>query len=141
MSIKTYSGMLLFSSFEERFEYLSLLGLVGDETFGGTRYLNQQFYRSPEWRKVRRDVILRDEGRDLAIAGREIQGPIIVHHIMPVSIDDVKHGSRALLDPNNLVCVSKDTHNALHYGDFSSTPVVDIVSRRPNDTCPWKDTL
>ena len=141
MSIRTYSGMLLFSSFEERFEYLSLLGLVGDETFGGMRYLNQQFYRSPEWRKVRRDVILRDEGRDLAIEGREIQGPIIVHHIMPVSIDDVKHGSRALLDPNNLVCVSKDTHNALHYGDFSSTPVVDIVSRRPNDTCPWKDTL
>ena len=136
MSIRTYSGMLLFSSFEERFEYLSLLGLVGDETFGGTRYLNQQFYRSPEWKRARRDVIIRDEGRDLGVEGYELQNGIYVHHMNPISANDLLHAESWIFDPEYLICVSFNTHQAIHFGDESLLPKLP-VERTINDTCPW----
>ena len=137
---RCYSELIRLPTFEERFAYLNLEGLVGADTFGGNRWLNQQFYTSSEWKKIRRDCIVRDFGMDLALEGFPIHGKIILHHINPLSIDDIKNHSSALVDLENLVCVSYDTHNAIHFG---TAPVLTrtLVERRPNDTCPWKESV
>lgn len=134
---RDYNGMLQCKTFLDRFEYLKLLGSVGVETFGGNRYLNQAFYTSKEWRRFRRDIIVRDFGCDLCDETREIHDGIVIHHIDPITIDDIINNSRKLFDPNNVVCTTKNTHRAIHYGD-SSLLILDPVIRRPNDTCPWK---
>ncbi len=133
---RCYSELVRFSDFFDRYEYLKLMGSVGEETFGFNRYLNQHFYTSNEWRKIRRDVILRDCGCDLGVKDREIVTGLIVHHINPISVDDVVNRSPLLFDLENLVCVSELTHRAIHYGDVSLLPH-DPIERKPNDTCPW----
>ena len=133
----TYRMLSTFDSFEDRFEYLRLSGIVGAETFGSARYLNQGFYTSNEWKSIRNDVILRDDGCDLGVPGRLIRGRIIVHHLNPVSELEIVHGDESLLDLDNLVCTSFITHQAIHYGD-KSLLFPDPIERRPNDTCPWK---
>ena len=137
MRIRTYSEMIQIPTFEDRYAYLRLGGRVGEETFGFERNLNQSFYRSYEWRKVRREVIARDAGCDLAMPGFQIYNNIIIHHIVPITIEDLEDGTDLILDPNNLVCVSEKTHNAIHFGDKSLLPQTPI-ERRPGDTCPWK---
>lgn len=137
MSIKTYSELILLPTFEERFHYLRLGGKVGEETFGFDRYLNQMFYQSPEWRSVRRAVIVRDNGCDLGIWDREIQGLITVHHLNPISVDDILNRTEILLNPEYLISVSDLTHKAIHYGD-ERLLITAPVERRPNDTCPWR---
>lgn len=137
MRIKTYSELIQIPTFEDRYAYLRLGGRVGEETFGFERNLNQSFYRSYEWRKVRREVIARDAGCDLAMPGFQIYNNIIIHHIVPITIEDLEDGTDLILDPNNLVCVSENTHNAIHFGDKSLLPQTPI-ERRPGDTCPWK---
>lgn len=135
---KTYKAMRMLQTFEERFDYLKLQGLVGAETFGHNRYLNQAFYRSPKWKKARREAIIRDNGCDLGVDGYEIVDEIIVHHLNPITEEDLMSDTPTLYDLNNLVCVSHSTHNALHYGDASLIPKLP-VERTPNDTCPWKN--
>lgn len=134
---KSYNELSRLKCYEDRFDYLKLTGVVGETTFGFDRYLNQAFYRSKEWRKVRREVIARDEGCDMGHPDHPIRGRIIIHHMNPVTIEDVEDGSDILLDPNNLVCVSEDTHNAIHFGDASLLPEP-YVERSKYDTCPWK---
>lgn len=136
--IKTYSELMALSTFEERYRYLKLDGVVGEDTFGFDRYLNQKFYRSAEWKRVRDQVIIRDNGCDLGIDDRPIRaGRILIHHMNPVTIEDVKHASDALLNPEYLISVTHETHNAIHYGDEDKLMKGPIV-RTPNDTCPWK---
>jgi hypothetical protein len=129
--------MLLFDNFQDRFEYLRLSGYVGNETFGRDRYLNQQLYSSLEWKNFRRRVIIRDEGCDLGIPGYEIHSRILIHHINPISIEDIWNRSSCIFDMDNVICVSHETHNAIHYGDGQYLSTVPI-ERRPGDTCPWK---
>ena len=136
--IRSYTELIRIPTFEERFEYLRLSALVGEKTFGFERYLNQVFYRSPEWKRVRREVIRRDDGCDLGIADRDIRGKIEIHHINPITIEDVENGSDILLGMDNLICTSPNTHKAFHYGDASLLAKIEPVIRRPNDTCPWK---
>lgn len=138
-TIKTYSELIRFSTAEERFRYLKIPGSVGASTFGFDRYLNQAFYTSKEWRSFRRDMILRDNGCDMALPDREIpKGAILVlHHINPLTIEDVEESSPALFDPENVICVSDRTHKAIHFGDISLLSFGPTI-RRPNDTCPWK---
>lgn len=136
-SIRTYSELILIPTFEERYKYLRLGGKVGKDTFGFDRYLNQIFYKDPEWLSVRDDVIFRDNGCDLGIEGREIYGRILVHHINPITKDDILNRAHKLFDLENLICTSKLTHDAIHYGD-DSILFKDPIERMPNDTCPWK---
>lgn len=135
---RSYSELVSIKSFRERFEYLKLNGKVGEPTFGGHRYLNQFLYRSPEWRPIRREVILRDNGFDLAHPDHEIPGNIYVHHLNPITIDDILRGRSKVFDLENLVSSSFSTHNAIHYGDANLLPEDTIVVRRKNDTCPWR---
>lgn len=138
MSIKTYSELLTLPTFEERYRYLKLDGEVGKETFGFNRWLNQVFYHSKEWLDFRRDIILRDMGCDLGIRDREITGLIMIHHLEPISIDDILHRRvQVLLNPENSICTSINTHNAIHYGD-ESLLITAPIERTKNDTCPWK---
>lgn len=137
MKMKTYSELLKFPTFEDRFNYLMLQGAVAEETFGFDRWLNQNFYRSAEWRSIRDFVIIRDGGCDLAMDGYEIYDKIIVHHMNPIEQSDIIHSSDILINPEYLVCVSHNTHNAIHYGDASLLMTAPI-ERRPGDTCPWK---
>lgn len=137
MNTKTYSELIAISSFEERFEYLRLKGSVGEDTFGYDRYLNQILYNSPEWKKLRNQIIIRDCGRDLACEGYEIYGRILIHHLNPITVDDVLDRSRKVFDPDNLICVTHNTHNAIHYGDASMLLTGPII-RTKNDTCPWR---
>lgn len=137
MSIKTYSELIALPTFEERYEYLRLNGRVGEDTFGFDRYLNQNFYRSAEWRRIRDRVIVRDNGCDLAIDDRIIYGKILIHHMNPITDKDLFNLSDILLDPEYLICVSHNTHNAIHYGDGERL-VKDPIVRAKNDTCPWK---
>lgn len=134
--IRTYSELITFPTFKERFDYLKLNGKVGIDTFGFDRYLNQKFYNSPEWKRIRDLVILRDNGCDLGVEGYGI-GKIYIHHMNPIDSSDLLNRSMYLLDPEYMICVSHETHNALHYGDYSLLSKDPIV-RRPNDTCPWK---
>lgn len=137
MSIRTYSELSQIPTFEERYRYLKLNGKVGESTFGFDRYLNQIFYTSKEWKRIRDLVIVRDRGCDLGIEGREIYGRIIIHHMNPISIDDIKEGSDFLLNPEYLVSTYKTTHDAIHYGD-ETLLISEPVIRTRNDTCPWK---
>lgn len=137
MSIKTYSELSKLKTFEARFEYLKLKGSVGESTFGFDRYLNQVFYRSQRWKKVRDEVIIRDNGCDLGIEDREIYGKVLIHHMNPITIDDIRNESEFLLNPEFLICVTHDTHNAIHYGD-EHLLVRNPVERTKNDTCPWR---
>lgn len=135
--IRTYSELMSISSFEDRYRYLKLSGSVGKDTFGFDRYLNQIFYRSDEWRSIRNHVIVRDNGCDLGVEGYEIYGRIYIHHMNPLTVKDVISRSESLLDPEFLICVSFNTHQAIHYGDESNL-VLPPVERTLNDTCPWK---
>lgn len=137
MSIKTYSELIQMPTFEERFQYLKLSGAVGKETFGFDRYLNQNFYRSAAWKRVRDQVIVRDNGCDLGIDDRIIYGKILIHHMNPINDRDILDLTDILLNPEYLICVSHLTHNAIHYSDESLLPREPIV-RFKNDTCPWK---
>lgn len=137
MNIRTYSELIRLPTFEERYRYLRLSGSVGGETFGFDRYLNQIFYRSPEWRSVRDFVIVRDNGCDLGIDGREIHERIIIHHMNPITIEDVERRSDYLLDPEFLISTIHSTHNAIHYGD-ESLLILAPIERSPYDTCPWR---
>lgn len=137
MNIKCYSELSRLSTFEERYSYLQLKGSVGADTFGFDRYLNQIFYRSKEWKAVRDLVIIRDNGCDLGVLGYEIHGRILIHHLNPISIEDIERRTSILLDPEYLICTTHNTHNAIHYGDeglLSRAP----VQRTKYDTCPWK---
>lgn len=136
-SIKTYSECIALPTFIDRFNYLKLGGSVGVETFGFDRYLNQTLYRSYEWKRFRRDMIIRDMGCDLVCEDREIIGKIILHHINPLTLDDVINRDPKIFDPENVICVSLDTHNAIHYGD-ADLLFTGIVERTKNDTCPWR---
>lgn len=140
MSIRTYSELITLPTFEERYRYLKLDGLVGKETFGFDRYLNQYFYqKSRKWKSARDYVIVRDNGCDLAMEGHEIYGKIIVHHMNPITIEDLEKESDILLDPEFLVCTMLTTHNAIHYGD-EGLLVTAPIERTRFDTCPWKRT-
>lgn len=136
--IRTYSELITFSTFEERYEYLRLGGIVGKETFGFDRYLNQMFYKDPEWLSARDEVIVRDNGCDLGIVDREIRGSrILVHHMNPITKEDILNRSKILLDPEYLISTIKNTHDAIHYSD-ANLLIQDPVERRKNDTCPWR---
>lgn len=137
-NIRTYSELITLPTFEERYRYLRLGGKVGEETFGFDRYINQLFYRDKDWRSVRDEVIVRDNGCDLGIEGREIYGSkIIVHHMNPITKEDILSRSEYLLNPEYLISTIKNTHDAIHYGDESLLITIPI-ERRKNDTCPWK---
>lgn len=136
--LKTYSELISFSTFEDRYNYLKLNGAVGEETFGPDRYLNQSFYKSNEWKQLRHHIIVRDNGCDLGIDDRIIGGRIIIHHINPIIIDQVKSIDYFLCDPENLICVSNNTHQAIHYGDEALLILSKPIERHRNDTCPWK---
>lgn len=135
--MKTYTEMMSYSNFKDRYRYLKLAGRVGEDTFGFDRYLNQAFYKSVEWLTVRNEVILRDNGCDLAHPDYEIIGRIYIHHLNPIRKKDVLERSNFLFDLENLVCVSYDTHQAIHYGDENML-YSDPIIRTPNDTCPWR---
>ena len=137
MSIKTYSELITIPTFEERFEYLQLKGSVGKDTFGYDRYLNQVLYRSPEWKRLRNQIIIRDGGCDLACDGYDIYNKVLIHHLNPITVEDILARSRKVFDPDNLVCVSHNTHNAIHYGDVDLLVTGPII-RTKNDTCPWR---
>ena len=137
MSIRTYSELITIPTFEERFEYLQLKGSVGKDTFGYDRYLNQVLYRSPEWKRLRNQIIIRDGGCDLACDGYDIYGKVLIHHLNPITVEDVLARSRKVFDPDNLVCASHSTHNAIHYGDVDLLVTGPII-RTKNDTCPWR---
>lgn len=133
---KTYLELCQLPTFEERFEYLKLDGIVGDWTFGSRRYLNQMLYKSAEWKELRDKVIIRDNGCDLGIQDRTIFGKVLIHHINPITIEDVLNRNPIVFDLNNLICVSHMTHQAIHYGD-SNLLMKDPIQRTKNDTCPW----
>ena len=137
MSIRTYSELITLPTFEERFKYLQLNGQVGKDTFGFDRYINQNFYHSLEWKRVRDKVILRDNGCDLGVEGYEIHGRILIHHMNPITTRDIESMSEYLLNPEYLISTVHNTHNAIHYGDESLLITVPI-ERTKNDTCPWK---
>lgn len=137
MSIKTYSELVSLHTFEDRYEYLKLNGSVGKTTFGFDRYLNQVFYRSKEWKKIRDFVIIRDNGCDLGVDGYNIFGKILIHHMNPISTKDIKTMSDFLLNPEYLISTSHITHNAIHYGD-SDLLIKPPVERSKNDICPWR---
>lgn len=137
MTIKlSYREMLECETFQERYEYLNLHGSVGEDTFGSERLLNQRFYRSNEWKRIRNRIIVRDQSFDLAHPDRYLTGSITIHHINPITPEDILNSSYKLVDPNNLVCVSHETHNAIHYGDYDLISK-DIPERVPGDTMLW----
>lgn len=133
---RTYAELRRLSTFEDRFEYLRLGGAVGRATFGFERYVNQSFYRSAEWKRVRHQVIARDFGLDLGVDGHEIHDRIIIHHMNPMSVDEIENGEGHILDPNFLITTTHRTHNAIHYGDYSLLPKP-LVERLPGDTRLW----
>lgn len=137
--MKTYSELVLLPTFRERFEYLKLNGAVAQETFGGKRWLNQVLYQSPEWRIIRRKAIIRDNGNDLGCDGWPIMKKIYVHHINPITEEDILKRSDCLFDLENLICCSDATHKAITFGDANLLPK-EFIERRPGDTCPWQDT-
>lgn len=134
--IRRYSVLISIEDFKSRLQYLKCNGAIGEETFGSHRYLNQRLYTSDRWKKLRREIILRDNGMDLAHKDYPIKGNIYIHHINPISIDDILESHHCVFDPENLISVSFNTHNMIHYGtdDIAN----DLIIRKPNDTCPWK---
>lgn len=137
MVLRKYSELRRFLTFKERYEYLRIGGLVGESTFGFERFLNQALYNSQRWRLLRNEIIIRDNGCDLGIEGRDIYDKIIIHHMNPLTREQMKEPDESMFDPEYLICVSPRTHNAIHYGDASLLQQ-DYIPRRPNDTCPWK---
>ena len=136
-NIRTYSELITLPTFKERYEYLRLNGRVGEETFGYDRYMNQTFYKSREWLNIRDEVIIRDNGCDLGVEGYEIHGRILIHHMNPITIDDILQRSDFLFNPEYLISTIKRTHDAIHYGDENL--LIDVpIERTKNDTCPWK---
>lgn len=135
--IRTYQELMGFSSFKERYLYLKLSGRVGEETFGFDRYLNQQFYKSEVWKSIRNQIIIRDNACDLGMPDREINTRVIIHHMNPITKDDIIHQSDFLLNPDYLICTTKRTHDAIHYGD-EGLLLGEPVERTKNDTCPWR---
>lgn len=135
--IKTYSETILLPTFLERFRYLQIGGKVGAETFGYDRYLNQTLYRTAEWKRFRNEIIVRDNGCDLGCDDREIYGKILVHHINPITADDIINRHSNVFNLDNVICVSLDTHNAIHYGD-EELLMLGPIERTKNDTCPWR---
>lgn len=133
---RSYRELSRLPTFEERYRYLRLQGKVGKDTFGFDRYLNQALYSSVEWKRFRREILIRDDGCDLGIPDRLIAGKVLIHHINPLSIEDIEKRSSVIFDPNNVICVSHMTHQAIHYGDENLLPK-DPVVRRPGDHCPW----
>lgn len=138
MNIRTYSELITLPTFIERYRYLKLNGRVGEDTFGFDRYLNQIFYQSKEWRSIRDYVITRDNGCDLGIDGHKIYGRILIHHMNPITADDILKRSDLLLNPEYLICTIKNTHDAIHYSD-ESLLITDPIERSKNDTCPWRN--
>ena len=136
-NIRTYSELMTIPTFKGRYEYLRLKGIIGEETFGFDRYLNQSFYRSREWMDIRDYVIVRDNGCDLGMPGHEIHGRILIHHMNPITKEDILRRSEFLLDPEYLISTIKLTHDAIHYGDENLLMDEPIV-RTKNDTCPWR---
>lgn len=136
--MRTYSELILLPTFEERFEYCKLNGLVSEPTFGYDRYLNQIFYKTPEWRSLRNRIILRDNGCDLADPDHPLDRYVYIHHLNPITKKDILDRSPFALDPENLICVSKLTHDAIHFSSADLLPKP-MVERRPGDTCPWKN--
>lgn len=134
---KCYSELIKLKTFEERFEYLKLGAHVAEETFGFDRWVNQKFYKSYEWKKIRRDIIIRDNGCDLGVEGYELQNGIYIHHMNPMLPRDIINAEEWILNPEFLISVSFNTHNAIHYGDKNLLP--QLIIRTPNDTCPWKN--
>lgn len=137
MMTRSYHELITLKTFEERYEYLKMPARIGEDTFGAERYLNQYFYGTPEWKAFRREAIIRDNGCDLGIEDRDIGGRIEVHHINPITAEDIQNNAECLLDLDNVICVSSNTHKAIHYGNESLLPK-DPIERKPNDTCPWK---
>lgn len=138
MNKKTYSELIQIPSYIERYRYLKLGGKAGEITFGNERYLNQILYKSPEWKSFRRGIILRDCGCDMGVPGYEIQGVILIHHINPITVEDIYERNECVFDEDNVISVSKRTHNAIHYGDEELLSIDEIVERQPNDTTPWR---
>lgn len=134
---RCYSELRQLDTFIDRFRYLRIGGIVGESTFGFDRYLNQTLYKTGRWRSIRDEVILRDEGYDLGIPGMLIEGKVIVHHMNAITLEDIQEGRDWVFDPEFLICVSLDTHNAIHYGDENLLPKLP-EERKPNDTCPWR---
>lgn len=135
--IKSYNEVIKIKNYEDRLTYLQTFSSVGIETFGGQRYLNQNFYNSDRWKKIRREIILRDNGCDLAHEYYPIFGDIYIHHINPITIEDILNETSFLFDPENLICVSYRSHNFIHYSKSKEMEPI-IVTRKPNDTCPWR---
>lgn len=135
--IRTYSELIKLPTFEERFQYLRLDGNVGQEIFGFDRYLNQNFYKSKEWKSLRDQIIIRDNGCDLGVEGFDIYGKILIHHMNPILLNDIIHQTEFLLNPEYLICTCHNTHNAIHYGD-EDLLITAPRERRPNDTCLWR---
>lgn len=135
--IRTYEELSRLKTFEERYKYLRIGGAVGAETFGRERYLNQLLYQTPYWKKARQTVMLRDNACDLGVADRPIGGPVIVHHMNPITLEDIQEGRKEVYDPDFLICVSRTTHNAIHFGD-DDLLAKEPVERKPGDTCPWR---
>lgn len=134
---RRYSELKLLKTFEERFDYLRVGGKVGESTFGFDRYLNQSFYKSTEWIRARRQVIIRDNGCDMGVDGFDIKGPIVIHHMNQISPEDIEHFNPDILNPEYLICVSTQTHKAIHFGDANLLSKA-FVPRSKYDTCPWK---
>lgn len=136
---KTYSELIKLPTFEERFKYLKISGIIGEETFGSNRYLNQAFYSSYEWKRFRREVIIRDNGMDLGVNGYDIHGIIVIHHINPISIEDIANiNLDVLMNFDNVISTSERTHKAIHYSDDKIVLRTEPIIRKPNDTCLWK---
>lgn len=136
--MKTYSELITIPTFEQRFEYLKLEGQIGIDTFGFERYLNQIFYKSLEWRSARNQVIIRDNSCDLGLEGYEIFGPVIIHHMNPISKEQILDRDPIIFDPEYLITTRLGTHNAIHYGNIDQAIQYVPVERKPNDTCPWR---
>lgn len=136
--IRTYSELITIPTYGERLRYCALHGRVSELTFGHNRYLNQTFYQNQRWKRFRRDIIIRDQGRDLAVEGYELDSYVYIHHLVPITVSDVLEQSEALYDPNNVVCVSFTTHNYIHYGLPNEDIFKQLADRKPNDTIPWR---
>lgn len=137
-TIRTYSELIILPTFEDRYEYLKLNGKIGEETFGFDRYINQQLYqRSQKWKSIRDKVIIRDNGCDLSMEGYEIWGKIIIHHMNPITIEDIERESDFVFNPEYLISTSLNTHNAIHYGD-ENLLIKAPIERTKYDTCPWR---
>ena len=135
--IRSYSELRRITTFEERYKYLQLGGIVGKDTFGFDRYLNQIFYRSQKWRSIRDQVIIRDNGCDLGVEGYDIYGRILIHHMNPITLEYIEREIDFLLNPEYLICTTHNTHNAIHYGD-ENLLITAPIERTKNDTCPWR---